>query len=111
MSEKDYYLNFMFDKISVRNSVMVELLKSTEFVDEIKKKIDDNVTINNKLVYEIVKMIYFPKKLHRESTGKRMVEDKFNHQSARSALRQLGEKLYGDRDYWQTEYKQYSDCQ
>ena len=107
MAEKGYYLDFMYDKISVSTMVMVNLLKSPEFVSMIEKKIDEGISIDNKTVYQVLENVYFPAKYNRDMLGVKHSGSYLNHEKVRKALRELSEVLYKDAEHWRVDYLEY----
>lgn len=108
MVERKYDLNFMVNKISVPRMVMTYWLSLPEFVEVINKCISERKEIDDELVYEVVKGIYFPKALMRENDN----SDKlFNYKTARRGLNELSEKLTGSRDGWQEDYLKFKENQ
>jgi len=103
---KYYYLSFLFDKIDVSQMVMVSFLNCDLFKDAIKEKIDQNITIDNMVVYHIIRDIYCSEKLNRD---KGIRNKQVDLRRTRKGLYSLSEKLFNDRNYWQKECQEYID--
>lgn len=101
-----YYLGFLYEKISVPKVIMSIWVSYAPFREKIKYRIDNNLTIDNWVVYNIIKTIYFPIRKEREN-GK-IIKHPNPHQTLRG-VRFLCKELYNDREYWQKEYQEYID--
>lgn len=97
----EYYMDFMYKKISVGESVLKYWLSLPEFVSEIKENMDKNISITNKVVYDIVKKIYFPKEKSRMD-GLKDID--FNYRRTRYGLNTLSKKIFDKSDYWKDEF-------
>ena len=105
MEEKNYNLDFMYDKIAVPKMTMVYWLSIPEFSNAIYKHISNNETINNKLVYGIIKDIYFPHKKIKDELGSKA--DDFDHYRTKKGLKSLSKLIHNDEKYWEKEYDAY----
>lgn len=105
MDERKYYLNFLYNKIAVPKMTMVYWLSLPEFSSEVSKHVAKNNTINDKLIYSIIKDIYFPHKKKRDEFGSSA--DDFDHHRTRKGLRCLSKQIFNDESYWEKEYYDY----
>lgn len=89
-------IGFIFKKCDVPKACLAYWITVPEFSEEIKRIKGTNTTIDNALVFDIMKNIYKEKQDARE----RGIETDFKFQPARRGLRVLSELLTGNRDLW-----------
>lgn len=96
---KKYNYGFLFKKTVLPPIYLGTLLDMDEFLSEINYLIENNRSIEDEDIYEILKHIYFPKHRNQE----RSPEIKAMHQ----AIRRLSQKIYGDVGAWKSDFYEY----
>lgn len=104
MEGNGYNLNFMYKKIDVPRPVMVSWFKLPEFTNAIQNKIDLGISINNQVVYDIIKKIYF-EKLQMKSNGQNIGD--FNYYGMKRGIQKLCKILFDESNYWKHEYEKF----
>lgn len=93
--------NFLYKKLSVPDAIVMNLLYVPEVLNEFNFLIDNQIDINDKVVYEIIKKVYFPKLIVNERSGSALKLCK--------AIKRFSLILFGDKYYWQTEFEEFKN--
>lgn len=88
---------FLFKKVNITHTLLSYWMTVPEFVERIKALQSQPITIDESMVFDIMKEIY-GKKLCEKESG---FETDFKFYPAKRALRALSLKLTGDRDAWE----------
>ncbi len=91
-------IGFLFKKIGITHTLLSYWMTVPEFVERIKTLQSQPITIDESMVFDIMREIY-SQKLSDKENG---IETGFMFYPAKRALRALSLKLTGDRDAWET---------
>lgn len=96
-SENHNGIGFLFKKVKISQTNLSYWMTVPEFVERIKSLMLQPITIDEGVVFDIMKEIY-RYKLNDKENG---FETDFKFYPAKRALRELSLKLTGDKDTWE----------
>lgn len=93
--------SFLYKQLSVNDAIVMNLLYVPEVLNEFNNLIDSQSEINDNVVYDIIKKVYFPKLIVNERSGSAL--------KLCRAIKKFSLVLFGDKNYWQTEFEEFKN--
>ena len=96
---KNSDINFVYKVTKIRNMSTSYWINNDEFAAKIRELKNQNITITDRMVYDIMRNIYLSKKEEKIRTGKK---PEFDFQLARKCIKSLHYSLTGSKTGWET---------